>query len=151
MQPYVVISFAAFAATQTYPYFELLDLSAKVVFIGFVTYKVISSVELTLHFIVEEYVLKDHSKLSENIDTNFKKALKVFLYSAGMIFVLDNAGMNVSSIVAGLGIGGLAIALAAQSVLGDAIASVSLFVDRPFVVGESVTINGHTGDSSFIF
>ena len=50
-----------------------------------------------------------------------------------------------SSVVAGFGIGGMAIALAAQAVLGDAVASFSLFFDRPFEVDQPVTILGHSG------
>lgn len=50
-----------------------------------------------------------------------------------------------SSIVAGFGIGGMAIALAAQAVLGDAVASFSLFFNRPFEVDQPVTIMGHSG------
>lgn len=79
------------------------------------------------------------------MSVNFRKALKLFLYGAGAIFVMDNLGFNISSLVAGLGIGGLAVALAAQAVLGDAIAGISLFIDRPFSVGDAITVNGSTG------
>merc|ERR1711879_121456 len=67
------------------------------------------------------------------------------LYTAGAIFILDNCGLNISSLVAGFGIGGLAIALAAQAILGDTIASFTMFIDQPFVVGDAVTVSGHTG------
>jgi small-conductance mechanosensitive channel len=55
---------------------------------------------------------------------------------------LDNIGVEITALVAGLGIGGIAIALAAQSVLGDLLASLAIIIDRPFVVGDFIT----TGD-----
>jgi small-conductance mechanosensitive channel len=143
-QPYVVIAFAAFVATETYPLAHSINLAAKLAFLGILTFRVLRSIEYTVHFVSGEYIF-DQSKAGDNLEANFHKAFRGFLYAAGVIFVLDNLGLNVSSIVAGLGIGGLAIALAAQAVLGDAIASVSLFVDQPFKVGDAVTVNGHSG------
>ena len=143
-QPYVVLAFAAFVATETYPLTHSIDLVAKIAFLGIATWRVLRSLEYTANFVADQYVF-DNSKAGDNLEANFRKALRIFLYSAGGIFILDNVGLNVSSIVAGLGIGGLAIALAAQAVLGDAIASISLFIDQPFRVGDAVTVNGHSG------
>lgn len=61
------------------------------------------------------------------------------------LVVLDTFGVNVSTLVAGLGIGGVAVALAAQSVLGDLFASLSIVLDRPFVVGDSLGIDDFRG------
>ena len=92
-----------------------------------------------------EHLVFDDSEEGKNFASNFHKALRMCLYTAGAIFILDNCGLNISSLVAGLGIGGLAIALAAQAILGDAIASVTMFIDRPFIVGDAITVNGFTG------
>jgi small-conductance mechanosensitive channel len=66
------------------------------------------------------------------------------VWVGAVIFVLDNLGFNVGSMVAGLGIGGVAVALAAQAVLGDLFAALAIFLDRPFVVGDFIVV----GDSS---
>ena len=58
---------------------------------------------------------------------------------------LTNLGVNVSALLAGLGIGGIAIALAAQNVLGDLFGSLSIVLDRPFVIGDSILVGDKSG------
>lgn len=67
------------------------------------------------------------------------------IWAGAAVFVLDNLGYNVSSMVAGLGIGGIAVALAAQAVLGDLFSALAIFLDRPFQVGEFIVTEGITG------
>jgi small-conductance mechanosensitive channel len=61
------------------------------------------------------------------------------------LLALDNLGVNITALVAGLGIGGIAIALAVQTVLGDLFASLSITLDRPFVVGDMLRIDDVEG------
>jgi len=63
-------------------------------------------------------------------------ALLVGVWAIAALIGLDAVGINVTALVAGLGIGGIAIALAAQSVLGDLLASISIALDKPFCVGD---------------
>lgn len=67
------------------------------------------------------------------------------LWSVGVLLVLSNIGVNVISLVAGLGIGGIALALAAQNILGDIFSSFSLFFDRPFTEGDFIIVGEHMG------
>lgn len=59
--------------------------------------------------------------------------------------LLDNLGVDVTTLVAGLGVGGVAIALAVQNVLGDLFASLSIVLDKPFVVGDFIVLGEHLG------
>jgi small-conductance mechanosensitive channel len=59
--------------------------------------------------------------------------------------LLSNLGINVTTFVASLGIGGVAIALAVQNILGDLFASLSIAVDKPFEVGDAIAVNNFTG------
>jgi small-conductance mechanosensitive channel len=61
------------------------------------------------------------------------------------LLALDNLGVNITALVAGLGIGGIAIALAVQTVLGDLFASLSIALDRPFIVGDLLRIDDVEG------
>lgn len=63
---------------------------------------------------------------------------------------LDNLGVDVKALVAGLGIGGIAIALAAQNVLGDLLASLSIVFDKPFVVGDYIVVGNEKGTIEYI-
>jgi small-conductance mechanosensitive channel len=77
--------------------------------------------------------------------TNVGKVIQVGLWLGGAIFVLDNLGVNVTSVVAGLGIGGVAVALAAQAMLGDAFSSLAIFLDKPFKVGDFIIVGDLLG------
>ena len=67
------------------------------------------------------------------------------LWSVLLILALDNLGVQVTALVAGLGIGGIAIALASQSILGDLFASLAIVLDRPFAVGDFVSAGDMSG------
>lgn len=69
-----------------------------------------------------------------------QKATRTFLLIVAVILVVQNLGYSVSSLLAGLGIGGLAVALAAQETLGNFFGSVSLVADRPFRVGDWIQV-----------
>jgi len=63
----------------------------------------------------------------------------------GIVFLMDNLGFNISAVVAGLGIGGIAIALAAQAILGDLFSYFVIFFDRPFEVGDFINVGDKVG------
>lgn len=61
------------------------------------------------------------------------------------LLLLDNLGVDVTALVAGLGVGGIAVALAVQNILGDLFASLSIVLDKPFAVGDFLIIDSHMG------
>ncbi len=67
---------------------------------------------------------------------------KIALWGAAVLLVLSNMGINVTSLIAGMGIGGIAIALALQNILGDLFSSLSIYFDKPFKVGDYVSLGG---------
>lgn len=66
---------------------------------------------------------------------------KLVLWSVLLLLALDNLGVNITGLVAGLGIGGIAVALALQNILGDLFASLSIALDKPFVIGDFVIVD----------
>jgi small-conductance mechanosensitive channel len=70
---------------------------------------------------------------------------KVLLWSALLLLGLQNAGVNVSAALTGLGIGGIAVALAVQNILSDLFASVAIVLDRPFVIGDFIIVGDLMG------
>ena len=76
------------------------------------------------------------SKLDDQLVPIIGRSLKVFLYVIGVTLVLQNLGYSVTSLVAGLGIGGLAFALAAKDGLANLFGSIVIFLDKPFHVGD---------------
>jgi small-conductance mechanosensitive channel len=70
---------------------------------------------------------------------------RLMLFAVLLLLTLDNLGVNISALLTGLGIGGVAVALAVQNVLGDLFASLSIAIDRPFEVGDAITVNQQGG------
>ncbi|MFC1613298.1 mechanosensitive ion channel family protein [Patescibacteria group bacterium] len=75
----------------------------------------------------------------------FGTILKVLIWIGAIILVLQNLGFNVSSLIAGLGIGGIAVALAIQNILGDLFSAFSMYVDKPFEVGDFIIVGDQMG------
>ena len=67
------------------------------------------------------------------------------IWMLALMFMLDNMGVKISAVVAGLGIGGIAVALAAQAVLGDLFSYFVIFFDKPFEIGDFITIDDKLG------
>lgn len=72
-------------------------------------------------------------------------SIRVFFWALGIIFLLDNLGFDIAAVVAGLGIGGAAVALASRGVLEDLFSYFAILFDRPFEIGDLITIEGFTG------
>jgi len=72
-------------------------------------------------------------------------ALRVAVWVVVLLLALENLHIDVTALIAGLGIGGIAIALAMQSVLGDLFASLSIVLDKPFVLGDFIVVGDFTG------
>jgi len=70
---------------------------------------------------------------------------RLVLWSVVLLLVLDNFGIDVTALVAGLGVGGIAVALATQNILGDLFASLSIVLDKPFVIGDFLIIGDFMG------
>lgn len=71
--------------------------------------------------------------------------LRVGVWTIVLLLVLDNLGIDITALVAGLGVGGIAVALAAQNVLTDLFASLSIVLDKPFAVGDFLIIGDFLG------
>src|SRR5579872_1312627 len=91
-------------------------------------------------------------ELERGADRVFSGSLDIINFVAGMLIwsllilvALDNLGVNITALLAGLGVGGVAVALALQNILGDLFASLSIALDKPFVIGDSLTIDTFVG------
>lgn len=104
-----------------------------------------------ISFLIELYFInkeKDTTKIK-----NLKGVLiilKVIIWGLGFVLILDNLGYKVSTILAGLGIGGIAVALAAQTILGDLFAYFIIIFDKPFEVGDFIIVGDLMGTVEYI-
>ena len=94
---------------------------------------------------LSELTAKTESQLDDQLVPLIRKTLKVFVVILGVIFVLHNNGINVTSLLAGLGLGGLAFALAARDTLANFFGSITIFMDKPFQVGDLIKTSNAEG------
>lgn len=99
--------------------------------------------------LIEEYIVpmteKTESDLDDQLLPIFRKGLRIIIWTMGIVVGLNNAGYNVGAIIAGLGIGGLAFALAAQDTVKNFFGGIMIFADKPFKIGERIQIGDIDG------
>ncbi len=76
--------------------------------------------------------------------------INVIIWSIGLLFLFDNLGYDVTTVIAGLGVGGIAVALAAQNILGDLFNYLVIFFDRPFEIGDFIIVDDKMGTVEYI-
>jgi len=106
---------------------------------------------LIINYTLETYAQKktvDSSK--QHSFKGMMTIIKVIIWGAGITFLLDNLGFKISTVIAGLGIGGIAVALAAQTILGDLFSYFVIFFDRPFEIGDFIIIGDYMGSIEHI-
>lgn len=114
---------------------------AILIFIAYYTIKTINSL---IDYAAKKQIKKNPEQGKSGVNF-FKNTLKIGVWIIGVGFLISNLGYNITSIVTGLGIGGIAIALAVQNVLQDLFASVSIFFDKPFQEGDYISVGGDSG------
>ena len=90
------------------------------------------------------------SRLDDQLVPLTNSALKIATLVIGMLFILGNLGINITSLIAGLGLGGLAVALAAQDTFRNLLGGVTIFADRPFQVGDWVVVGNIEGTVEYV-
>lgn len=90
------------------------------------------------------YLHRDQPNIRQSLNALIP-AVRVVLWAMGIVFVLDNLGFDISAVVTGLGIGGVAIALASQGILQDLFSYFSILLDRPFEIGDFIVVGDMAG------
>lgn len=126
---------------------NVIDIAAAII----LTYFGLRLIIAAINFSLEQYWV------GRDIDTSRRGSLKgiitilkVVIWGIGITFLLDNLGFKISTVVAGLGIGGIAVALAAQTILGDLFSYFVIFFDRPFEIGDFIITENYMGSIELI-
>ncbi len=103
----------------------------------------------TIDALIEEYIVplteKSESDLDDQLMPIVKKGVRSIIWILGIIVALNNAGYNVSALIAGLGIGGLALAMAAKDTVTNIFGGITIFVDKPFKINDRIKADGFDG------
>lgn len=116
------------------------------VFFVVLAYYVLRLLQIVLSYVVEKvFVAKKDAEVNETMRGVTSLILNIVLWSVGLLIILANLGINVNSLVASLGIGSIAVALAMQNILTDLFSSFMIYFDKPFEVGDYIVIGEDSG------
>lgn len=125
---------------------ESILLNIAYLFIAVVLTSIISRI---IDAVISEVVLPFSEKSETSFDNHLipviQKAVRAIVWSLGIVIGLDNIGFDITAMIAGLGIGGLALALAAQDSVKNIFAGIMIFLDKPFKIKDRIKIDGHDG------
>lgn len=139
IRPPVFMVVALWVAVRTLTLTPLLRAIVDGATVAVLVYQTVITLQTLINFVIGRRLRRSAHESALLI---VNKISAVVLWSVGILFVLSNFGINVTSLVAGLGIGGIAIALAAQNILGDLFSALAIYLDKPFAVGDFII----TGD-----
>src|SRR5215210_3218926 len=101
----------------------------------------------SVRFITRRYIERpDVAAATATTVTALSFAARLVLLTLLLLLALGNLGVNVTALLAGLGVGGIAVALALQSVLKDLMGALSIIINKPFLVGDTIEVNGFLGE-----
>jgi MscS family membrane protein len=86
-----------------------------------------------------------HKNIDNHLMSILRKMILTVIWIIGAVMALNNVGVNVGTLIAGLGIGGLAFALAAQDTIKNIFGGFTIFTDRPFRIGDRIVVDGFDG------
>lgn len=110
-----------------------------------VTWAVARSVDAMIHAFLGSRKVEGGKADDGQLIPAVRSAVKILIWGLGVVAALNNAGYNVSALLAGIGIGGLAMAMAAKDSVANIFGGVTVFADKPFRVGDRIRIEGHDG------
>ena len=151
IRAWVYVLVALYISIQPFGLPSGVDTATTFIFLFAVAWQLIEITARFVDYFAMRFLEKDEDGDGE-IDPNSATAshmvtllARIVLWSLGLLFILSNLGIQVTSLIAGLGIGGIAVAFALQGILSDLFSSFSLYFDKPFRIGDFIVIGEHSG------
>jgi small-conductance mechanosensitive channel len=142
---------AFYAALNTLTLDPRISRALYVVTVILVTFFIVKLIVNIIRFSMNAYLVrKGEAETKQRQIKGVLSFVNFFIWAIGIVFLLDNLGFEISAVIAGLGIGGIAIALAAQTILGDLFSYFVIFFDRPFEIGDFVVVGDKLGSVEYI-
>ncbi|MBN2071094.1 MAG: mechanosensitive ion channel [Candidatus Krumholzibacteriota bacterium] len=124
----------------------LAEKTISVASIAVIIYLAVRSILALISILLNRYQAKrgsDHSR--QHVYKGILTIARLIIWTFALLILLDNLGLKITALVTGLGIGGIAIALAAQTILGDLFSYFTIFFDKPFEIGDFIIIGEFKG------
>ncbi|MEI8344854.1 MAG: mechanosensitive ion channel family protein [Candidatus Omnitrophota bacterium] len=148
----VFAAVALYIAVQPLHLAPVIRSAVRILFVLTLTWRVVSMGQEVIKYAMKKKWRRSITAdpTSEVVARNLTNVFSWILWVLAVIFLLDNLGVNISALVAGLGIGGVAVAMASQAILGDLFSSISIFIDKPFMVGDFIVLDDYMGEVEHI-
>jgi len=115
------------------------------ILIVLIVFQVIKAVLVLVDYIFKKISEKKNDTGTKLAFSYLNTFAKIMIWSFGLLLVLSNLGIDITSLVAGLGIGGIAFAFAMKNILGDLFSSFAIFFDKPFLPGDFIRVGDRSG------
>lgn len=116
----------------------------NIISITLLVYLIVQVASIILHY-VQELTLKTSSSMDDQLMPIVSRIIHIAIWAFGFIYILDYMDINVTALLAGISIGGLALALAAQDTVKNFLGSIMIFLDRPFQIGDVISFGNTEG------
>ncbi len=110
-----------------------------------ITYYVVVAIQKIIIIAIQKNVESKETKMDKHTGEILARITKIILWIIAIILIISNLGYDISTLIAGMGIGGIAIAFALQNILSDIFSSFSIYMDQPFRVGDFIVIGTDSG------
>jgi len=123
----------------------MIDKAYRVILVLTIAWFISRVVDSLIKEYIRPLVKKTEGNLDDQLLPIIRKGFRLAIWIVAILIALNNAGYDVGAVLAGLGIGGLAFALAAQDTVANLFGSFTIFVDKPFMVNDRIVTNGFDG------
>ncbi|MBL1434163.1 mechanosensitive ion channel [Candidatus Wolfebacteria bacterium] len=135
---------ALFLGYQRLSFPVLVDSIAGGILVIWAAYQIVIALQILIDYIISRWQSEDD--IATTSAYGFLGGIvKSILWVLAFVFVLSNFGVDITALIAGIGIGGIAIAFALQNILADLFSSFAIHFDKPFVLGDTIKVGKHTG------
>jgi len=124
---------------------DVVNKVLTVLLVIWVVYQVIIAVSILIEYVFKKTMDKQDDASAQGAIGIIKNVVKGLLWVGGIMMILSNLGVDITAMVAGLGIGGLAIAFAFQNILEDLFSSFAILFDKPFQIGDFIVLGDKMG------
>lgn len=140
---YMFLSF--YIAAQFLALGSFVAKAMNVILLVWLVYQAVLAAQIVVDFALRKKRSHEEDESTKNILDIGGNIIKWTLWILAALFVLSNLGVEVTSLIAGLGIGGVAVAFALQNILGDLFSSFAIYLDKPFQVGDFIVVGQNAG------
>jgi len=145
LRPPFYVFLAFFFSVQMLEFHSILDSIIFGILVFWLVAQIVVAMQILVEYLIRKRVDVDNNEHTEAALGVVNVLIKIALWTIGLLLILSNLGVNITSLVAGLGIGGVAIAFALQNILSDLFSSFAIYFDKPFEVGDFIVVEGKSG------